>query len=147
MKKTLLFAAIVSLLLCSCTSKEKQARKLIKEYLAEELRYPSTYKAFSFGTLDSVFESPELDIIKLSGKYMDTATYYQKSANYQMFYIYLNKSNACMDSLKKYEDIFTHDFIGWSMDHEYQYSDKKGNEQTVGVFYFDQDVTKVLREE
>ena len=61
MKKTLLIAAIVSLVLCACTSPEKKAQKLIKEYLSEDLEFPKTYKAGEFGALEEVYSDCEHD--------------------------------------------------------------------------------------
>lgn len=163
MKKTLLFAAIVSLLLCSCTSKEKQAQKLIKEYLAEDLEFPKTYKPISFGTLDSVFSQLETSegyiyynkqIIesqrraddlarnideRLSKEYNDAIRSQVQSA--------LNRVEKYRNDLEDFKANFSTEFMGWSMRHDYQYTDNNGPDKTWGVFFFDEDLTTVLREE
>ena len=56
MKKIkLLMIAAVTIALAACSSPEKRAQKLIKEYLAEDLEFPKTYKPDEFGKLEEVY--------------------------------------------------------------------------------------------
>ena len=165
MKKTLLFAAIVSLLLCSCTSKEKKAKELISAFVALELDYPTTYKVLSFGTLDSVFSSLETDeemefykreivtntdlaqrfinVANVSLEYgdIDEANEYKAKAQ-----SYLDKAKNYQCQADEYAAQFKPQFIGWSMEHTYQYNTKDGIDKDRSRFYMDIDLTAVLKE-
>lgn len=162
MKKTLLIAAIVSLVLCACTSNEKKAQNLIKEYLAEDLEYPTTYKPISFGTLDSLFTSLETDeqmayyldmIGNCTQRAQDASRNLNKVADEQFNAIIREQVQSSLDRAEKYrkdmeeyEANFKSEFIGWSMRHDYQYTDKNGIDKTWGIFIFDEDLTAVLEE-
>lgn len=164
MKKILLF--IIAFAFVGCTSPEKKAQKLIKEYLKTSMLDWESYEPVSFGQLDSVLTTP-LDnevyyaaLLKESrfSSDFDTAKIHfdiyiglddkrasEELANMKIYADSMEYYSHIMDNI---ESEFTPTLKGWSMTHTFRGNNALGN-KTISThrFYFDIPLTELTNEE
>lgn len=163
MKKILFLFLIVSLIGCS-SSKEKKAKALIKEYMMENLKDPSSYEPVSFSDLDSIF-FPYIDTEGGSQLWelgSVTGKIYEKAHQFELDAIiaktiqetkiledsakfYKAKSEEYQKLYEKNEASYTGEFIGWILDHRYRAKNGMGAlDFAEETFYFNKDVTEIV---
>lgn len=157
--KKVLFVSIAALLVCGCSTPEKSAQKLIKDYLAANLNDAKSYEGVEFGTLDSVFTTlKDTPYYRYKSKFdyfineaqfatnMLGITYSKKESKE-----YEEKFNTSISEAEKYSqmadsvaDAFVPEFKGWQMTHKYRAKNGVGalNISTAMV-QFDKDLTTV----
>lgn len=162
MKRITIIITVVAAMVFSCTSPEKKAQKLIKQYLMESLDDQKSYESVNFGSLDSVIEE------ELTKEYYDIGVKYSICMTLLDRSLYtINDSIKCasyidsiglkvdIDSAELYKELlikmaeegkeFVMEFIGLSMKHKFRAKNKMNatilNEI---VFYFDKDITKII---
>lgn len=168
MKRIIVVIVAVAAIFTSCTSPEKKAQKLIKERLKETLHDYKSYEPVNFSGLDSNFTDVFSDTAY--SNYADIVIYYSKSLDeyeekadryrgrsyFESEYsVALSMAKWCRDSLIHYLEIckeiekdFVPEFIGWKMTHKFRANNGNGALRLgENRYYFDKDVTKVLRTE
>lgn len=146
MKKYLIIM-VAAIAFCACGSPEKKAQKLIKGYLEENLKDPSSYDPAKFGELDSLFSTFELKNEEFSAKHdMLKAKFDMELAldDFKATDITLKEMNANIEAWKAAEAAFQPQFIGWKMSHRYRAKNGYGALDIADrTFQFDKELTKV----
>jgi len=157
--------ALMAVCLFSCSpSKEDRAKKLIKEYMMENLKDPSSYQPVSFSKMDSVYSSylETEEYEKLYGKNGLQSIFKMKSMEFeaQSSVAETKKETVrLLDSAlyysKKYDELESvysekvnsyqgKEFIGWSLNLKYRAKNSFGGlDFGEKYFRFDKDVTKI----
>lgn len=163
MKRTIFM--IIAIALIGCSTPEKKAEKLIKEYMQTNLKDPASYEPVSFGKMDSLFEpyiatKEGRELFDLSGI---TGFYGQKTSKLRMqiataktrkeLDVLEDSINYYLDKAKEYEKLFdendknyTGEFVGWVMEHKYRAKNGFGaldlGEENI---YFNKDITEIVK--
>lgn len=168
MKKFFLLTILTTCLL-GCSSREDKIKTLIKEYVKENLKEPSSYEPLSFSVLDSTFTSyfstEEGKMLYDLGSYF--GEYYKKYDKFDSlsfaafkkphsFDKYLSLKDSAKYYRKKYEDAymlykeneknFKGEFNGWRVTHKYRAKNGFGILDFENMeFFFDKEVTKIVK--
>lgn len=140
--------AIVGFLfsLTACSNPERVAQKLIKDYLKENLKDPSSYSPAEFGHLDSLYTTFDSQVFEDSfrhskGEY-DVAMF---EDDFKASGLALEKMKQIQVEWEKAEKEFHPQFCGWKMSHKYRAKNGFGAlDISTDVFYFDKELTKVV---
>lgn len=169
MKIDVLIIALL-IILSSCSSPVKKAKKAIKEKLKVTLHDFKSYETVKFGTLDSLFSdvtsSSGYEVLKLKHEAwikqaekeykadqeeIQKAIYDGNSSHIPIINEY-SLAPRCKDSAQVYavkmqvfENSYKPRFIGWSMTHLYRAKNLTGNYRLANEsFYFDKELIKVI---
>jgi hypothetical protein len=169
MKKVLIVFSLLAVL-AGCTSNEKKAKSLIKDYMKTHLNDPKSYEAVEFGTLDTLFSKLEHDFDYI--KYNEGFKAYLKmqedamteiDRKQSLIYTYENYSGSdeynldmeyakmYLDSMKLYAEKikiihnnFKPEFNGWTMQHSYRAKNGLGALMLyTNKINFDKELTKI----
>lgn len=164
MKRSLFIITVIAILASCSSSNEDKAKALIKEYMKENLKDPSSYEPVSYSQLDSLF-FPYIDTEE-GGKLKElggmTGTYHKKAFDLELASITAktraerelleDSANYFKRESEKYELLFKEkdkeykgEFIGWIMGHEYRAKNSFGAlDLDTKDFYFDKEVTEIV---
>jgi hypothetical protein len=163
------FILALLIILSSCSSPERKAKKAIKEKLKVTLHDFKSYEPVEFGTLDSLFSdvtsSSEYEVLKSKHEAWIRQVEKENKADQDEIQKAIYDGNSfhipiineyslvprCKDSAQVYavkmqafEDSYKPRFIGWSMTHLYRAKNLAGNYRLANEsFYFDKDLIKV----
>lgn len=142
--------AVVGLLFCmaACSSPEKTAQKLVKDYLKENLKDPSSYQSAKFGQLDSTYSEFVLDedcVEKELKPIIEESERYMKHGDFEKA---IDKAEEVAIKRKelqvKKRSEFVPEFIGWSISHTYRAKNGFGAlDISTDTFYFNKELTEV----
>ena len=144
MKKIALICIVV--VFAACGSPEKTAQKLVKDYLNENLKDPSSYLPAEFGHLDSLYTTFDSQVFEDSfrrakGEY-DVAMF---EDDFKASGLALEKMKQTQAEWEKAEKEFRPQFCGWKMSHKYRAKNGFGAfDISTDVFYFNKELTKIV---
>lgn len=127
----------------ACGSPEKTAQKLVKDYLKENLKDPSSYEPIEFGSLDTLYTSvaADTDYIKLAKEateYLQKAVYDDYGSGWGIIGMKLKEK---ADSIERN---FVPAFKGWKMVHKYRAKNGFGAlDLSTDIFCFNKELSKV----
>lgn len=143
--------AIAGLLFCitACNSPEKTAQKLVRDYLKENLKDPSSYQPAKFGQLDSTYSEFVLDeklIVKEIEPIIEESDRYLNQNNYDKAFDKAEEAAIKRKEMQaKLQADFVPEFIGWSISHTYRAKNGFGAlDISTDTFYFDKELTKII---
>ncbi len=149
MKKILLSAALLSLLISCNTTPQGQAEKLVKNYLDKTMNDPSSYESISFTPLDSTFteyaksvEAAKIqaEISKLQWQ-SDSLKYADKPAE---ALIKIREAIALDSIYNLNKDNYKGEFNGWVTIHNYRGNNAMGGKvKAKTAFFLNPDLTIV----
>ena len=146
--KKYLALTVVAIVLCACSSPEKRAQKLIKDYLMENLKDPSSYDPAKFGGLDSLYSSFELkdeEFTAIHDKLKARFDLELACNDFKATDATLKEMDANIEAWNEAKAAFQPRFIGWKMNHRYRAKNGFGaldiHEQT---FQFDKELTEIV---
>lgn len=164
MKKVLIYS-LLAFIFVSCTqSPEKKAQELIKIYMNENLKDPSSYEIISFSELDSVF-TPYM--LSEEGKRLYelgsvTGEYHKKAFDFEVRVIsaskneikeledsikfYANKEKETWALYEKNEANYKGEFYAWRITHDYRAKNGFGAlDKGSKTFLVTPDITEIIR--
>ena len=147
MKKIALICIVV--VFAACGSPEKTAQKLVKDYLKENLKDPSSYQPAKFGQLDSTYSEFVLNdgLIEREIKpIMDESERYMEQGDFNKAIDKAGEAATKREELQaKMRAEFVPEFIGWSISHTYRAKNGFGAlDISTDTFYFDKELTMVI---
>lgn len=165
MKKIYLCLLACVMAFAACSTPEKQAKKLIKEYLKNNLHDYDSYECVKFGTLDSVFTkllddstftnvfAKRLAHQKLRNNMFDKAEQWKDIK--KLYDFYLENEKLQQDTVQYYYNIedsiknnFTPKFNGFAMQHSFRANNANGNKiLTHKVYIFNKELTEIVNSE
>lgn len=148
MKKLLLFSVCMAIL-CSCSSNQKKAERLVKQYMKENLDDYKSYEPIKFSELEPILIKEQVEkVLKVAidhKKSREDYIYYLDSTQLKEQLAYIASIDADIDSLKRVCDSASVDDIyGWCFEHSYRSANKIGAmEKKTETFYFNRDITEI----
>ena len=142
MKKIALICIVV--VFAACGSPEKTAQKLVKDYLKENLKDPSSYQSIEFGSLDTLYTSVAADteytdLVKEATENLQKALYSDHGSGWAIIGMKLKEKS---DSIERN---FVPTFKGWKMAHKYRAKNGFGAlDLSTDIFCFNKELSKVI---
>jgi len=152
---------------CKQQSNEERAKKLIAEWMNENIDDISNYQPVSFSELDSVFtefiDTDEylklFNLASIGGPYDRRRAFFQELANIerdfrnfsqQQVYLdsvrfYINKAREVLALIDEKSEAYAGEFVGWIMTHRFRASNALGAIIMQEMdFYFDKEIIKIV---
>ena len=146
----------LTLILVACNSNEKNAKKLIKDYLNKNLNDASSYEPVEFSKLDSTFSN---FYFSSEGEKLTNQKEFAHNRAFELqIEDVLGNNTKIQDSIKIYNQIeeeseklyrekeknYKGEFIGWKMTHKYRAKNGLGAKILgTSTFTFNKDITEI----
>ena len=157
--KNILIPILAIIVFSGCSSTDRKAKMLIKQYLKEYIDDWSSYEPIKFERLDSVYtsvyddpeyitevkkiDSTSVDYIEWELKRSQNSISYSPNTEYYLYNRHLEMviTNPVLDSIKNH---FIPTIKGWSLNHIFR-SNENGFPKIHNMkFYFDKDINVIL---